>query len=118
MHVISRKKLVEFWLRHPPSVSVLRVWFRRVRLSKWGSFAELRADFPSADQVGRRIVFNVGGNKLRLIAAVHFDRGKVYICHVLTHAEYDQTGLEGRLTVTTKAKPKRAANSKVPTAAY
>ena len=90
MHVISRKKLVEFWLRHPASVSVLRVWFRRVRATKWESFAELRADFPSADQVGRLIVFNVGGNKFRLITAVHFNRGKVFVRHVLTHSEYDQ----------------------------
>ena len=90
MHVISRKKLVEFWLRHPASVSVLRVWFRRVRLAKWESFAELRADFPSADQVGRLIVFHVGGNKFRLMTAVHFNRGKVFVRHVLTHSEYDQ----------------------------
>ncbi len=90
MHVISRKKLVGFWLRHPTSVSALRVWFRRVRQAKWTNFAELRAEFPSADQVGQLIVFNIGGNRFRLIASIHFNRGKVFIRHVFTHVEYDR----------------------------
>ena len=53
------------------------------------SFAELRQTFPNADPVGNLIVFNVGGNKARLIAAIHFNRQKVYIRAVLTHQEYD-----------------------------
>jgi mRNA interferase HigB len=58
----------------------------------FGTFSELRATFPSADKVGDLIVFNVGGNKYRLIASIHFNRGKVYIRHVLTHSEYDKGG--------------------------
>jgi mRNA interferase HigB len=46
--------------------------------------------FPSADQVGKLTVFNIGGNKVRLIASVHYNRHKLYIRAVLTHAEYDQ----------------------------
>ena len=46
--------------------------------------------FPSADQVGKLTVFNIGGNKVRLIAAIHYNRGKIYIRAVLTHAEYDE----------------------------
>ena len=42
------------------------------------------------DKVGKFTVFDLGGNKYRLIAAIHYNRGKVYIRHVLTHAEYDQ----------------------------
>ena len=90
MHVISRKKLVEFWTKHPAAESPLRVWFRRVRRAQWTTFAELRATFPTADQVRRMIVINIGGNRFRLIAASHFNRGKVYIRHVLTHADYDR----------------------------
>jgi mRNA interferase HigB len=56
----------------------------------FGSFAELRETFPSADMVGDLTVFNIGGNKYRLIASIHFKRHKVYVRHVLTHAEYDQ----------------------------
>ncbi len=53
------------------------------------NFAHLRETFPGADVVGKLTVFNVGGNKVRLIAALHYNRQKVYIRAVLTHAEYD-----------------------------
>ena len=58
--------------------------------TEFRSFAELRATFPSADMIDDLIVFNIGGNKYRLIAAIHFNRGRVYIRHVLTHQEYDR----------------------------
>ena len=54
------------------------------------SFAELRAIFPDADRVNRLTVFNIGGGKARLIAAIHYNRQKVYIREVLTHDEYDR----------------------------
>ena len=54
------------------------------------SFAALRTTFPSADQIDRFTVFNIGGNKFRLIAAIHYNRKKVYVRNVLTHAEYDR----------------------------
>jgi mRNA interferase HigB len=50
---------------------------------------ELRETFPSADMVNELTVFNIGGNKYRLVASVHFNRRKVYVRHVLTHVEYD-----------------------------
>jgi mRNA interferase HigB len=49
----------------------------------------VKATFASADRVGRFVVFDIGGNKFRLIAAIHFNRGKLYVRHVLTHADYD-----------------------------
>lgn len=52
-------------------------------------FVQLRETFPQADQVGKFTVFNIGGNKIRLIAAVHYNRNKIYIRHVLTHQEYN-----------------------------
>jgi mRNA interferase HigB len=89
MHVISRKALQEFWERHPDSKDALLRWFKIVRTTAFRSFAELRATFPSADKVNDWVVFNIGGNKYRLVASIHFNRGKVYIRHVLTHEEYD-----------------------------
>jgi mRNA interferase HigB len=56
--------------------------------SDFDHFEDLRATFPNADRVDNLIVFNIGGNKYRLIASVHFNRGTVYIRHVLTHQEY------------------------------
>ncbi|MBI3270723.1 MAG: type II toxin-antitoxin system HigB family toxin [Planctomycetes bacterium] len=50
----------------------------------------MRRAFPSADQVGQCTVFNIGGNKYRLIVVIHFNRGKVFVRHVLTHPDYDR----------------------------
>jgi mRNA interferase HigB len=90
MHIISRKALRQFWERYPDSQTALLRWFKIVDRSDFESFVELRKTFPSADKVGDLIVFNIGGNKYRLIASIHFNRGKVYIRHVLTHREYDK----------------------------
>ena len=54
-----------------------------------------KGDYSSADQIGRCTVFNIGGNKFRLVVVIHFNRGKVYVRHVLTHAEYDQEKWKG-----------------------
>jgi mRNA interferase HigB len=90
MHVISRKALKVFWQRHSDSREPLVRWFQIVEQTNFADFAALRKTFPSADRVGKLIVFNIAGNKYRLIASVHFNRGKVDIRHVLTHAEYDR----------------------------
>jgi mRNA interferase HigB len=90
MHVISRRALRLFWERHPESKGALARWFKIINTTKFADLEELRRTFPSADIVGRWIVFNIGGNKYRLIASVHFNRAKVYIRHVLTHREYDK----------------------------
>ena len=92
MHIITRKALIEFWGKHPDSQTALMRWFKIVQKSEFKSFAELRQAFPSANQHDRWIIFDIGGNKYRLIASVHFNRGKVYIRHILTHAEYDRGG--------------------------
>ena len=92
MHVISKKILREFWERYPESKAPLIRWFKIMDKHKFENFAELRTTFPFADKMGDLIVFNIGGNKYRLIASIHFARGKVYVRHVLTHAEYDKEG--------------------------
>jgi len=92
MHVISRKVLRLFWERHPDSQSTLARWFKVMQHTEFHTFNELRATFPSADKVDDWIVFNIGGNKYRLMASIHFNRGKVYIRHVSTHQEYARGG--------------------------
>lgn len=90
MHVITKARLIEFWEKHPDAKNSLDGWYRLVRKGAFTDFNNLRATFPSADLVGVFTVFNIGGNKYRLIAAVHYNRGKVYIREVLTYAEYDR----------------------------
>ncbi len=90
MHIISRKALRIFWEKYPDSETALLRWFRIVGHSNYHSFDELRETFPSADKVDQWIVFNIGGNKYRLITVIHFKRGKAYVRQVLTHQEYEK----------------------------
>ena len=90
MHVISRKRLNEFAGQHPETGTSLAHWFRLMKRGAFSNFTQLRKTFPSADRVGQLTVFDIGGNKVRLIAAIHYNRQKVYVRSVLTHAEYDE----------------------------
>ncbi len=90
MHIITRKRLNEFAEKHPDTTSALEHWYRLMKSGRFQSFVELRAIFPSADQVGKLTVFNIGGGKARLIAAIHYNRQKVYIRAVLMHDEYEK----------------------------
>lgn len=90
VHIITRKTLIRFWEKHPDSQTALMRWFKIVHKTEFNSFAELRKVFPSAYKLDHWIIFNISGNKYRLIASIHFNRGKVYIRHVLTHVEYDR----------------------------
>jgi mRNA interferase HigB len=92
MHVITRKRILEFSALHPDSRTALNAWHAIIEKCSFKSYVELRRTFASADLVGNKTVFNIGGNKYRLIAAIHYNRGKVFIRDILTHAEYDRGG--------------------------
>ena len=79
----------EFAEKHPDAKSSLQHWYRLMKSGQFRSFTELRATFPSADQVGKLTVFNIG-RQVRLVVAIHYTRQKVYIRAVLTHDEYDR----------------------------
>src|SRR5437764_12338502 len=102
MHVISRKALVEFWGEHPDAEAPLRGWYKVAKRAAWRELADVRADFGHADRVGRLTVFDVGGNKYRLVAEILYDRRQVLIRAVLTHREYD----EGKWRAPPAPKPK------------
>jgi mRNA interferase HigB len=90
MHVITRKALQDAAERHPEWASALEYWYRIVKKAEIRDFASLKKLFNSVDKVGDRYVFNVGDNKIRVIAAIHFNRRRIYIRSVLAHVEYDQ----------------------------
>ncbi len=93
MHVLSRRVLREFWNEpaHRDAEEPLKAWHATVEASTWRTFADVKAAYRSADAVGDdRIVFNIGGNKYRLVAAVSYERGIVYVKFVGTHADYDR----------------------------
>ncbi len=90
MHIITRKRLNEFAEKFPETRNALADWYRLMKQNDFDSIAEIRKVFPSADKVDKLTVFNIGGNKVRLVAAVHYNRKKIYIRAVLTHKEYDE----------------------------
>jgi mRNA interferase HigB len=90
VHVISRKKLRDAAERHAELSGSLEAWYRLAKKAAWRSLAEVRQLFPSADAVGRFTVFNIKGNGYRLITEINYRYGRLYIRHVLTHAEYDK----------------------------
>jgi mRNA interferase HigB len=90
VHVISRKRLLESATKHRELLAPLDTWYRIVKKAEWKSLEAVRSTFPSADAVGRWTVFNIKGNSYRLIVEMNYTGQRVYIRHVLTHAEYDK----------------------------
>lgn len=90
MRIISKKRLKEFWEKHPDAKEPLLAWYRITEKARWQSLADTRQDFSHADLVGVCTVFNIKGNHYRLITAIKYYSQTVYILHVLTHPEYDK----------------------------
>jgi mRNA interferase HigB len=91
MRIFVRKTLVDFYLEHSNSKSMLEDWYYKTKESEWDNFAEMKNTFNSVDAVGnRRYVFNIKGNMYRIVAIVLFVPKYVYIRFVGTHAEYDK----------------------------
>ena len=92
MHVISRKKLLEAANEHAGLGGPLDAWYRIAKKVRWRSLMEVRQVFPSTDAVGKFTVFNIKGNAFRLITEINYQTGKIFLRHVLTHAEYSKEG--------------------------
>ena len=90
MHIITQKRINDVKAEYPEVATGLDHWYKFMRAGHFRDFAELRLSFGSVDKVGKLFVFDIGGNKLRLIAAIHFNSGKVFIRHILSHADYDR----------------------------
>ena len=91
MHIITRSRLTAFGLKHADADGPLREWARVMRRKTYSAHLEVQQDFPMVDFIGpRKAVFNIGGNKYRLVVDMRYDLGRIYIRHVVTHAEYDR----------------------------
>ena len=89
MRLVSNRTLREFGATHPDAVNPLKAFRQKVEHGRFKSFAVLRTTFVGVDKVDERYVFNIGGNKYRLIAAIAFDLQTLWVKAVLTHADYD-----------------------------
>ena len=95
MRIIARKRLREFWKRHPAAREPLRAWFREVEREDWDTPAAVKGKYRSAGIVGGdRVVFNVKGNAYRLVVRIKYEYRIVYVRFVGTHAEYDAVDVE------------------------
>ena len=89
--IISKTILREFGQLHPDAIEALNTWYAIVKDADWSNLADLRQVFNSVDYVGNdRFVFNIRGNRYRLVAMIFFDIRTVYIRFVGTHSEYDK----------------------------
>lgn len=90
MRIISRKALRTFWEKHPDAQQPLQAWYHDVKRADWRSPGDIKAVYRNASIVGKnRVVFNIKGNKYRLVAAVQYDFRIVFIRFIGTHKEYD-----------------------------
>jgi mRNA interferase HigB len=91
VQIIAKRTLRQFWERHPRAETPLRVWFAQVSAADWASRAEVRAAFGSVDFVGVNwAIFDIGGNRFRLIVRISYEYRRVLIKFVGTHADYDR----------------------------
>jgi mRNA interferase HigB len=95
MRIIKRSTLVEYAQRNPQAKAGLLYWHTLAESARWTGLQEVRRTFPHADAVtvasGRTVViFNIAGNRYRLITAIHYDRQRVFTLRVMTHAEYSK----------------------------
>ncbi|MGC9261250.1 MAG: type II toxin-antitoxin system HigB family toxin [Phycisphaerae bacterium] len=93
MRIIKATTIREMARDHPQVEMALLRWLRIAKEARWRHLAEVRTAFRAADEVkvasGRTVVvFNIGGNKYRLIAAIHYNMGKLYVLGLMTHREY------------------------------
>lgn len=96
MRVISKRRLREFWERHPDAEEPLSAWWRIAgdRDTQWRHIHDVKAMLTGVDGFNLDcgvpvVVFNIGGNKYRLVARVNYDYQRVYVKAVLTHKKYD-----------------------------
>lgn len=90
MRIIAIRTLREFWERHPQAETPLRGWYAEASNAAWQTPAEIKAAHRSASFLANnRVVFNIKGNDFRLVVAVRYQQGLMYVRFVGTHAEYD-----------------------------
>ena len=90
MHVVSHKAIRLFASRHPDARAPFDRWYRVAKRADWERFADVKQTFNSADFVAPYVVFDVGGNKYRLVAEINFRKRVLFIRRILTHKEYEK----------------------------
>lgn len=91
LRIISKRAIREFAVgKHKTALAPLEYWYKTAKRAEWRTPAGVRSDFNTADFVSDLVVFDIGGNKYRLVAAIKYRWQIVYIRHILTHEDYDK----------------------------
>jgi mRNA interferase HigB len=93
MRIITRRRLLQFWEEVPAARLPLQEWHAKARAAQWTNFLAVKQTFGQTDQTkvgsGASVaIFDIGGNKFRLIAAIHFNTGKIFVLRIMAHKEY------------------------------
>lgn len=95
MNIVARSKLEKFWKKHRDSEQQLKAWYAEMKRSSFKSFHEIKEKYGTADPVGdKKVVFNVKGNKYRLIVKFDYRRQQGFVKFIGTHKEYDRINAE------------------------
>jgi len=95
LRIIARKTLISYWTRTPDAEQGLVAWYAEAKAASWLSPADVKAKYGSASILkGGRVVFNISGNKYRLVVSIKYEVSLVFICFVGTHKEYDKIDAE------------------------
>lgn len=96
MRIIALKRLKDHWQlpRRSASEQPLKAWYAVTKEASWAHFADVKEQFRSASAVGERVVFNIAGNKYRLVTYINYEFRTVYVRFVGTHAEYDELDIK------------------------
>jgi mRNA interferase HigB len=91
LRIISKKILREFWEKHSDSQQQLKSWFQETSSAEWKNPKQIKVEYPSASFLAdNRVVFNIKGNKYRLITKINYEYQLIWIRFIGTHAEYDK----------------------------
>jgi mRNA interferase HigB len=90
MRVISNKSLTDFTAIHLSAGEPLQAWRKIIESRTYANFAEIKTTFNATDKADMYCVFDIKGNKCRIVSAIHFDQQKLFVRHVYTHKEYDK----------------------------
>ena len=90
MRIISKRRLREFWNKYSEAEKPLLAWYQTVKKAEWNNFTEVRETYRHADIYQDCVIFNVGGNKFRLIAKIRYRKKRVYVRFILLHSDYDK----------------------------
>ncbi len=91
MRIIKRRTLVEFWAQHNDATQPLKAWYAEAKKAKWRTPEDIKKRYRRASIIAdNRVIFDIAGNKYRLIVKIHYNTSMVYIRFIGTHAEYDK----------------------------